>query len=290
MSPPCRRAGILIDAVTDRALSPTNSVLLTVLPVIDEPPELRRANGSSVYEVAGSRRYTSVAILYAERRILGEAACQDFRVIESQVVDLARREAVATRGPLGPDQAEPGRRLAASCARCRSRSRRAATVTLRTSPRHGPRNTVIGPAPTAAARCATNSATARGDGHLAKSSCPATGTVPNWVEGDRSGRPAIVEGRHGHAELAARRRRRRAGARAAHRRRPTTRRGRAGGVRAISTAPTGRSRCRGAPLHPRRRTANRAEAAASLAIWRAKSVGLGHHRPRPRPCRRRHDH
>jgi primosomal protein N' len=156
----CRRLAavpdFLIDAVTERALSPTNSVLLTVMPVIDEPEVLRRADGSSVYEVAGSRRYTSTAILDAERRILGEAAAQDFRIVERHVVDLALLEAVANGVRLGPDQAAMVRQLATSGARVQLALAPAGTgktVTLRTLAAawaaYG--KTVIGLAPTAAA-------------------------------------------------------------------------------------------------------------------------------------------
>ncbi|MGH3498838.1 MAG: ArsR/SmtB family transcription factor [Nocardioidaceae bacterium] len=41
----------LVDQVTERALSPACSVLLIVPPSIDEPTDLRRRDGSSVYEV-----------------------------------------------------------------------------------------------------------------------------------------------------------------------------------------------------------------------------------------------
>src|SRR5438874_1701354 len=46
----CRRLAavpdFLVDAVADRALSPANSVLITVPSGIDEPRELRRSDGS----------------------------------------------------------------------------------------------------------------------------------------------------------------------------------------------------------------------------------------------------
>ncbi len=126
----CRRLAavpdFLVDAVTDRALSPTNSVLLTVPPVIDEPPELRRANGSSVYEVAGSRRYTSAAILDAERRILGEAAA---RTAASRAAER-RPGAARSRGERRPARPRPSSRWSGNspppAPGCSSRSRRRA--------------------------------------------------------------------------------------------------------------------------------------------------------------------
>jgi conjugative relaxase-like TrwC/TraI family protein len=138
----CRRLAVvpnfLVDAVVERALSPANSVLLTVVPTIDEPPELRRADGSSVYEVAGSRRYTSVAILDAERRILGEAGRQDFPVIDSDAVDVALLEAVATASDSAPTKQRWCGNSRPPARGCSSRSRR--PVAERRSPcAHWPR-------------------------------------------------------------------------------------------------------------------------------------------------------
>ena len=214
----CRRLAavpdFLVDAVTERALSPTNSVLLTVPPTIDEPPELRRADGCSVYEVAGSRRYTSVAILNAERRILGEAACQDFRIVQCEAVDLALLEAVANGVRLGPDQAEMVRQLATSGARVQLALAPAGsgkTVTLRALANAWAvdGNTVIGLAPTAAAGRVLrdelgNSVTATDT--LAKLvHALSTGSgVPEWVEAIGPGSLVIVDeaGMAGTLELA----------------------------------------------------------------------------------------
>ncbi len=104
----------LVDQVTERALSPACSVLLTVPPTIDEPHELRRRDGASVYEVAGSRRYTSTAVLDAEHVVLEGAGCWNFCLIDPETVDLALMEAFANGVRLGPDQAEMVRRLATS--------------------------------------------------------------------------------------------------------------------------------------------------------------------------------
>ncbi|MDQ1682100.1 MAG: hypothetical protein QOH99_641, partial [Frankiaceae bacterium] len=203
----CRRLAavpdFLIDAVTERALSPTNSVLLTVMPVIDEPEVLRRADGSSVYEVAGSRRYTSTAILDAERRILGEAAAQDFRIVERHVVDLALLEAVANGVRLGPDQAAMVRQLATSGARVQLALAPAGTgktVTLRTLAAawaaYG--KTVIGLAPTAAAARVLGEEL--GDSVTATDTLAklvhalTTGTaVPDWVDAIGPGSLVIVD-------------------------------------------------------------------------------------------------
>ena len=215
----CRRLAavpdFLVDAVTDRALSPTNSVLLTIPPVIDEPTELRRADGSSVYEVAGTRRYTSAAILEAERRILEEAACQDFRVIENETVALALLEAVANGVRLGPDQAEMVRQLATSGARVQLALAPAGsgkTVTLRTLAEAwaADANTVVGLAPTAAAARVLreelgDSVTATDTLAKLVHALTTDRPVPDWVEAIGSGSLVIVDeaGMAGTLELAA---------------------------------------------------------------------------------------
>ena len=293
----CRRLAavpdFLVDAVTDRALSPTNSVLLTVPPMIDEPPELRRADGSSVYEVAGSRRYTSAAILDAERRILGEAACQDFRVIESEAVDLALLEAVANGVRLGPDQAEMVRQLATSGARVQLALAPAGsgkTITLRTLAEAwaADGNTVIGLAPTAAAARVLRDEL--GDSVTATDTLAklvhalTTGTaVPDWVDAIGPGSLVIVDeaGMAGTLELASRRSSYAAGRGASVRLVGDDRQlaavGAGGVLRDID-------RTHGAvTLSEVRRfthadgSANRAEAAASLAIRRGEPAGLGYY-------------
>jgi hypothetical protein len=203
----CRRLAavpeFLVDAVTHRALSPANSVLLTVRPIIDEPPELRRADGSSVYEVAGSRRYTSAAILDAERRILDGASCQDFRIVESGAVDMALLEAVANGARLGPDQAEMVRQLATSGARVQLAIAPAGsgkTVSLRTlaDAWAADGSTVIGLAPTAAAARVLRdelgkSVTATDTlAKLAHALTTAT-AVPEWVDAITPGSLVIVD-------------------------------------------------------------------------------------------------
>lgn len=215
----CRRLAVvpdfLVNTVTDRALSPAHSVLLTVPSAIDEPLELRCADGSSVYEVAGSRRYTSAAILDAERRVLGEVACQDFRIAESESVDMALLEAVANGVRLGPDQAEMVRQLATSGARVQLALAPAGsgkTVTLRTlaDAWAADGSTVIGLAPTAAAARVLGNEL--GNSMIAADTLAklvhalTTGTaVPDWVDAIGPGSLVVVDeaGMAGTLELAA---------------------------------------------------------------------------------------
>jgi conjugative relaxase-like TrwC/TraI family protein len=60
----------LADAVTDLAISPHFSILVEAPSLLDEPPELRRADGESVFTEHRAGRYTRQAVLDAEQRLL----------------------------------------------------------------------------------------------------------------------------------------------------------------------------------------------------------------------------
>jgi conjugative relaxase-like TrwC/TraI family protein len=60
----------LAGAITDLALSPRHSICVEAPALLDEPAELRRADGESVFTVHGAGRYTSQAVLDAEERLL----------------------------------------------------------------------------------------------------------------------------------------------------------------------------------------------------------------------------
>ena len=106
-----------VDDVVARALSPELSVSLTPRREVAEPTALRRSDGSSVYEIAGSRRYSSTAILAAEQRVLALAGHFDGRVVDSSTIALTLLEGTANGVQLGHDQAAMVRELAGSGAR-----------------------------------------------------------------------------------------------------------------------------------------------------------------------------
>ena len=62
---------------------------------ISEPAVLRRADGSSVYTVAGSELFTSTRILAAEQRLVAAAGRTDGRVLDAGTVELALLESAA---------------------------------------------------------------------------------------------------------------------------------------------------------------------------------------------------
>ena len=81
------------------------------------PPGLRRRDGTSVYEVAGSARYTSRAVLDAERRLLAAAARTDGRTADPVAVEVAVLELAANGVTLNAGQVALVRAMATSPAR-----------------------------------------------------------------------------------------------------------------------------------------------------------------------------
>ncbi|MFF2075450.1 MobF family relaxase [Kitasatospora sp. NPDC058162] len=63
----------LVEAIVTEAVSPVHSVRIDAPALLTEPEELRRANGDSVFVQHASTRYTSTAILDAERRLVTAA-------------------------------------------------------------------------------------------------------------------------------------------------------------------------------------------------------------------------
>ena len=82
------------------------------------PDGLRRSDGTSVYEVAGSQLYTSRAVLAAEQDLLDAARRTDGRRADHRSVDVALLEATANDVPLNAGQVQLVRELAGSGARC----------------------------------------------------------------------------------------------------------------------------------------------------------------------------
>jgi limonene-1,2-epoxide hydrolase len=107
----------------------TRSVALTrTEDGISEPAALRRADGSSVYTVAGSELFTSARILAAEQRLVGTAARMDGRIVAAETVELALLEAAANGTRLRCRAGRAGSRhvhlRGAAAARDRPRRRR----------------------------------------------------------------------------------------------------------------------------------------------------------------------
>jgi DNA primase catalytic core len=123
---------------------------------ISEPPTLRRADGASVYSVAGATWHTSRRILAAEHRLLEATGSVDGHRVSELAVDAALVEAAANKTPLNRGQIALVRSMATSGARLQlaiapaGSGKTTAMSALATAWRNGA-GTVIGLAPSAAA-------------------------------------------------------------------------------------------------------------------------------------------
>ena len=114
---PPERASALVDLLVDEVLDHRSVALVAPRDGIDEPPALRRMNGSSVYTVAGADLYTSQRILDAERRLVDAAGRRDGSAVDESAVDLALLEMAANGTALDAGQASLVRQMCTSGAR-----------------------------------------------------------------------------------------------------------------------------------------------------------------------------
>jgi AAA domain/TrwC relaxase len=103
---------LLVDEVLDR-----RCIAIAAPDGIEEPEDLRRVDGSSVYTVAGADLYTSQRILDAEQRLLTAAGRLDGASVEQTAVDLALLEIAANGIALDAGQAALVRKMCSSGAR-----------------------------------------------------------------------------------------------------------------------------------------------------------------------------
>jgi conjugative relaxase-like TrwC/TraI family protein len=114
---PIERANVLVDLLVEEVLDWRSVALVPPRDNIDEPQALRRADGSSVYTVAGSDLYTSQRILDAEQRLVATAGRRDGTVVDESAVDLALLEMAANGRTLDAGQASLVRQMCTSGAR-----------------------------------------------------------------------------------------------------------------------------------------------------------------------------
>ncbi len=107
----------LVEHVVATVLAPSHSVPLRRDDPVPVPDVLRRRDGVSVYEVAGSAMYTSAAVLADEAYLLDAAGQRGGRVVTNGDVDMALLESVANGVTLNTAQAHLVRQLATSGAR-----------------------------------------------------------------------------------------------------------------------------------------------------------------------------
>ncbi|SOC51155.1 MobF family relaxase [Ornithinimicrobium cerasi] len=114
---PQDRVEDLVEQLTQAALARSTAMTSAKADTIVEPEALRRADGSSVYTVAGSQLFTSTAILEAEQRLVAAAGVTDGRRACAQDVDVALLEQVANGVTLNAGQAALVKSMATSGAR-----------------------------------------------------------------------------------------------------------------------------------------------------------------------------
>jgi conjugative relaxase-like TrwC/TraI family protein len=163
---------------------------------ISEPKALRRADGSSVYTVAGSELFTSTRILAAEQRLVTTAGRSDGRVLDARMVELALLESTANGNALDAGQTALVRSMSTVGARLQLAIAPAGagkTTAMRTLARawRDSGGEVFGLAPSAAAAAQLRDATGAPADTLAKLSWSIHhNDLPDWAE--RIGRSSLV--------------------------------------------------------------------------------------------------
>ncbi|MFT4218079.1 MAG: MobF family relaxase [Micropruina sp.] len=114
---PAERVAAAADHLTGLVLDRYSVPLSPPTDGISEPSPLRRADGQSVYTVAGSRLFTSTGILAAEQRIVANAGRRDGRTVPAAAVDVALLETAANGVELNAGQIALVREMATSGAR-----------------------------------------------------------------------------------------------------------------------------------------------------------------------------
>jgi conjugative relaxase-like TrwC/TraI family protein len=99
------QASALVDLLVDEVLERRSVALAAPHDGIEEPEVLRRADGSSVYTVAGAAIYSSQRILDAEARLVAAAGRRGGASVEQAAVDLALLEMAANGTALDAGQA-----------------------------------------------------------------------------------------------------------------------------------------------------------------------------------------
>jgi conjugative relaxase-like TrwC/TraI family protein len=163
---------------------------------IREPQPVRRADGSSVYTVAGSDLFTSARILAAEQRLVATAGRSDGRVLDAGTVGLALLESAANGNALDEGQTALVRSMSTSGARLQLAIAPAGagkTTAMRTLVQAWTDSggTVVGLAPSAAAAAQLRDSTGAPAETLAKLTWSIHhADLPDWA--DRIGRSTLV--------------------------------------------------------------------------------------------------
>jgi len=178
----------LVEDVIGAVLHPDTSIPLGNDDPVPVPALLRRRDGVSVYEVAGSRLYTSATVLADEAFLLETAGRRGGRAVTDVDVEVALLESVADGVTLNTAQAHLVRAMATSGARVQlaiapAGSGKTTAMAALTTAWTGAGGTVIGLAPSAVAAGILAQETAATADTLAKLTFAiTTGLLPDWAQ------------------------------------------------------------------------------------------------------------
>jgi len=187
----------LVDQVVATVLGEDRSIPLGKGDPVDVPDLMRRQDGVSVYEVTGSKLYTSTTVLADEAFLVETAALRGGRVVADVDVDLALLESVANGVTLNTAQAHLVHQMATSGGRLQlaiapagsgKTTAMAALTAAWTGPTRddGEKGTVLGLAPSAAAAAILGQETGTHADTLAKLvwhlEHGEQGALPDWAQ------------------------------------------------------------------------------------------------------------
>jgi conjugative relaxase-like TrwC/TraI family protein len=107
----------VVDLLVGEVLDGRSVSLSRPEPGIVEPKQLRRADGSNVYTVAGAELFTSARVLHAEQRLVATAGRTDGHAVEDSAVGMALLESTANGVTLNAGQGALVRTMATCGAR-----------------------------------------------------------------------------------------------------------------------------------------------------------------------------
>ncbi len=177
----------LVERVVKGVLNPRQAIALTPGDAVVVPDELRRADGVSVYEVAGSRLYTCAQVLADEGFVVQAAHQLGGRTAGTEDVDVALLESVANGVTLNAAQAHLVRQMATSGRRVQlaiapAGSGKTTAMSALTTAWTASGGTVVGLAPSAAAAAILGQESGTHADTLAKLTFGiTTGLLPDWA-------------------------------------------------------------------------------------------------------------
>jgi len=178
----------LVERVVKGVLNPRQAIALTPDDAVTVPDELRRADGVSVYEGAGSRLFTSAEVLADEAFVVQAAHQLGGRIVRTEDVEVALLESVANGVTLNAAQAHLVRQMATSGRRVQlaiapAGSGKTTAMSALTTAWTASGGTVVGLAPSAVAAAILAQETGTHADTLATLTHGlATGTLPGWAQ------------------------------------------------------------------------------------------------------------